>query len=375
MKEQLTQFHDVVTNRHEFAKEWKRQTGSEVFGFFGDYVPEEVIRAAGILPVKIFGSRTSSTIVDAHISPGKWCSFCRDCFAEALSGNYAYLDGIVSSMACFHLQQSFDSWVLHIPIGFHHYLDTPFYVQNSYAGECYRSEIERFKKTIEVHLGGPISKEAIREAIGTYNRNRHLMRSIYESMKTDEPLLTGTEAMEMVLASTLMDKEEHNRLLERVLAGDFQQRPKRAGSPRLMIVGAETNDVEVVRMIERLGAMVVADSHSYGTRYFWNDAAENGDYLASIADRYLNKVPLPQMDFPEYRGARHAVEVARDFRIDGVIMLLTAHCDPFQWEIPVLTREFNERAIPFLVLDVEAAAPSAVTENRVQAFLEMITEI
>ena len=77
-----------------------------------------------------------------------------------------------------------------------------------------------------------------------------------------------------------------------------------------MIVGAETNDVEAVRMIERLGATVVADSHSSGARHFWNDVSENEDPTASIADRYMDKIPLPQMDFPERRSVRYAVDVA-----------------------------------------------------------------
>ena len=100
---ELAQFQNVIDHRHEYARQWKKEKGALVFGFFGDYVPEEIIYAAGILPVKIFGSRKATSIADAHISPDKWCFFCRDCLEEGLSGRYDYLDGLVITVSCFHL--------------------------------------------------------------------------------------------------------------------------------------------------------------------------------------------------------------------------------------------------------------------------------
>ena len=111
METVLQRFNEIVVNRHEYALEWKRKTGSLVFGCLGDYVPEEIIYAAGILPVRIFGSHSPAYTADPHISPDKWCPFCRSCLAEALAGKYMYIDGIVSGLSCFHLQQSFDSWL------------------------------------------------------------------------------------------------------------------------------------------------------------------------------------------------------------------------------------------------------------------------
>ncbi len=235
----MTAFSNIVGKRHEYARDWKQRKGGKVFGFFGDYVPEEIIYAAGILPVKIFGSRRETGLANANISPEKWCFFCRDCFAEALSGKYDYLDGIVISLSCFHLQQSFDSWILHLPISFHHYLDMPFYVQGKFAVEAFVKEVIRFKDTLEKFVGKPIPDDSLEETIKIYNKNRRLMREIYDTRKSDYPLVSGTQAMEMVLASSLMEKEEHNSLLEKLLVEIPKSIPQNMdNAPRLMILGA-----------------------------------------------------------------------------------------------------------------------------------------
>jgi benzoyl-CoA reductase subunit C len=369
---ELEQFQNVVHHRHEYAKQWKREKGALVFGFFGDYVPEEIPYAAGILPVKMFGCQKATYIADAHISPEKWCFFCRDCFAEGLSGRYDYLDGLVITVSCFHLQQSFDSWVLHLPISFHHCLDMPFYVQGDLAKECFLKETERFVDSLEQFIGKVISSDALERAIRIYNKNRHLMRSIYNSMKANAPLLSGSQAMEMVLASTLMDKVEHNNLLEALLIKGAPKDRDNATGPRLMIIGAETDDTETVKLIEALGARVVADLHSSGTRYFWNDVSLNGDLVSSIAARYVDKIPLPQMDFPDDMSASHALKIAIDFKVQGAIILLMPHCDPFQWDIPVLTKKFQENNIPIMVLDLDPVTITAMTRTRVEAFIEML---
>ena len=66
-------------------------------------------------------------------------------------------------------------------------------------------------------------------------------------------------------------------------------------------------------------------------------------------------------------------EIAKDFKVQGAIILLMTHCDPFQWEIPVLTKKFQENNIPIMVLDLDPWATTAMTRNRVEAFIEMLS--
>jgi benzoyl-CoA reductase subunit C len=368
----LQRFIQIVVNRHEYALEWKRKTGSLVFGCFGDYVPEEIIYAAGILPVRIFGSHSPSYTADPHISPDKWCPFCRSCLAEALAGKYKYIDGIVSGLSCFHLQQSFDSWIIHLPSSFSFFLDTPFYTQNKLSIECFTEETRRFVDSLEKYTGKKISRESLNKSIQIYNRNRQLMRTIYELRKLSSPPISGVQAMEMVMAGMLMYKEEHNELMSGLINNISGKRILNNNDTRIMIIGAESDDIEIIRLVESLGGSVVIDSHSIGTRYFWNDILPIGEPVTNIAARYINRISMPQMDFPEHKQAELSLKLAKDYNVKGVIIPINMHCDPFQWDVPVFSRLFQENHIPFMTLQLDALTPSVQTQNRLEAFIEML---
>ena len=113
------EFRKIVKQRHEYARDWKKRTGGKVIGYFCTNVPEPLIYAAGILPVRIMGTGESTIDAEKYIHP-MWCSFCRDCFAQGLRGHYDYLDGIVNANGCQHMRQAYLSWIKNIPSGYTH---------------------------------------------------------------------------------------------------------------------------------------------------------------------------------------------------------------------------------------------------------------
>ncbi len=81
----IESFQKVVADRHQYAKDWKQRTGGKVIGGLCTYVPEEIIYAAGMLPVRILGSHETHDMTDAYIS-SIYCPFCRDALAQGLLG-------------------------------------------------------------------------------------------------------------------------------------------------------------------------------------------------------------------------------------------------------------------------------------------------
>ncbi|MEE8472354.1 MAG: benzoyl-CoA reductase, partial [Dehalococcoidia bacterium] len=47
----MGEFQELSANRHQYARDWKARTGGKVLGYFCTYVPEELVYAAGVLPV------------------------------------------------------------------------------------------------------------------------------------------------------------------------------------------------------------------------------------------------------------------------------------------------------------------------------------
>jgi len=256
-------FRELIENRHNYAKDWKAKTGGKILGYFCTYVPEELVYAAGILPVRIIGSHESKTRTERHIS-SMYCAFCRDCLAQGLKGRYSYLDGIVKARSCQHMRQAFASWQVHIPIEYSYYISMPALIQSPSAKSFLVQELWRFKSSLEEWTGKPISDEALKQAIEVYNLNRRLLRQVYELRKNAEPPLSGAEALEMTLSGQLIDKAEHNRLLSEALAGLCRKNESPDAGARLMLIGSENDDIDYIKSIESLGCNIVMDETCTG---------------------------------------------------------------------------------------------------------------
>lgn len=370
---------EVIAHRHDYARSWKERTGGKVVGYFCTYVPEELIYATGALPVRILGSHEPQDLTDRHISATGWCAYCRDCLAQGLQGRYDYLDGVVNAYSCFHIRQTYFSWTKHVPTGFTYQLYVPNSIHLASARACFESEVRDFAGSLEAWLGRKISSAALERAVDIYNADRRLLRQIYELRRGERQAMTGAQAMAMVLSSQLMDKEEHVRLV-----GDTLQAATTGGDtlpgdhPRILLMGSENDDLELVRLIESLGCAVVVDEHCTGSRYFWQEVPRyiGADLPAAIAHRYLERPPCPHKDVstPQRRRLSHLLELARDYRVQGVIIIRQLFCDTYAYEVPVVQSAFRDLGIPSLVLEVEFTLPAGQFRTRIEAFLETLRQ-
>lgn len=372
----IQKFKDWRDNRHEYAKKWQEKTNGKVLGYFCTYVPEEILYAAGVLPVRILGSHEPQDVTEPHIF-GMFCPFCRDCLAQGLKGRFDYLNGIMIAQSCLHIRQAYTSWEKHVPTqdGFSYYLNMPHKVQSPRALPFLKAELELFKEAVEKWIGREITDSALEHAIDVYNENRRLMKQIYELRKAENPPLTGEEAMYITLSSQMVDKEEHNSALRKLLA-DLQGRDmNRDVGTRLMILGSEDDDIAFLNMVESVGGTFVIDDHCTGTRYFWNEVGkDNKNLIEAIADRYIKRPACPSKDWEERKRVSHVLQLAQDYDVAGAILIQQKFCDPHELDIPMMKHHLEKNDIPTLFLEFDVTVPIGQFRTRVEAFLEMIGE-
>ena len=371
-------FQELVDNRHDYAREWQKRTGGKVVGYLCTYVPVEIFYAADILPVRILGGHKASSLVEPHIYSSMFCPFCRDCLAQGLEGKYDYLDGITLAQSCMHIRQTFWSWEKHIPIDYSFYLNMPHCTQSEGRYDYLYGEIKRFKKSVEDWIGREITNADLDRGIEICNTNRRLMKELYEFRKTDEPAITGLEALEAALASQLIDKKEHNQALEKLIKELPQRSLDRDPGTRLMIVGSEDDDREFFEMVEgklSLPATIVMEEHCTGSRDFWNEVIPQEDRLMAIAARYLDRPACPSKDWPQRKRFDHIADLVRDYNVEGAILMQQKFCDPHELDMPSL-REFFEKEldIPTYFLEFDITVPAGQFRIRVEAFLETLVD-
>lgn len=369
----MEKFKGWYENRHDYAKQWKEKTGGKVLGYFCTYVPEEILYAADVLPVRILGSHEPLDVTEPHIF-GMYCPFCRDCLAQGLKGKYDYLDGIMISQSCLHIRQAFTSWEMHVPVDFSYYLPMPQNVQSKRSLPYLAGELKAFKEAVEKWTGQTITEDKLKRGITIMNTSRRLTRELYEKRKVPDPPVTGLDAMYTVVASQMVDKGEYNETLGEWL-GNLPDTSGHNGSKiRLMILGSENDDTEFVGMVESLNAVFVVDDHCTGSRYFWNDVTTNGDLLDSIARRYIERVPCPTKDWPKRLRIDHIKKLAKDWKVQGAIVIQQKFCDPHELDNPAIMRELKAVGVPSQFLELDVTVPVGQFKTRVEAFLEMLTE-
>ncbi|MFC1493093.1 benzoyl-CoA reductase, bzd-type, subunit N [candidate division KSB1 bacterium] len=369
----IEQFREWEKNRHTYAKEWKERTGGRVMGYFCTYVPEEILYAADILPVRILGSHEPHDVTEPHIF-GMFCPFCRDCLAQGLKGKYDYLDGIMIAQSCLHIRQAYTSWEKHIPVDFTYYLPMPNNVQSPHSVPYLAGEIKQFKSAVEKWTGKEITDDDIRRGIKIMNESRDLMRNLYDYKKTDNPPISGEETMEVAISQQMVDKREHSEQLKDLVADLGSGKGGGNGGTRLMILGSEDDDIAFLSMVESVGATIVIDDHCVGTRYFWNNVPEESDPIEAIARRYCERPACPSKDWMERSRIPHLLSLAKDYDVKGAIVIQQKFCDPHELDIPAITKAFNEKDIKTLFLEFDVTVPIGQFKIRVEAFLEMLQE-
>lgn len=358
---------------NEFVKQWKAD-GGRVAGFFCAHAPEELLWAAGFLPVRLRGTGSEDTsAADQYLGPVN-CSFVRYTLNRLAAGDLAILDALLLTNSCDHLRRLGDICVEKRLAPFCHTIDVP-HLNTETSLARVVTQLRDLKQRLESSFGVTISDERLADALKLYNRTRQLLGRAAQLRAQDPPRVSGSEVLAMAVAAASMPKDRFNASLEQRLAQlEGNGAPARRG-PRLMIIGGSLDDPEYLEVIESMGASIVADQLCWGTKSFSNQAEEGIDPIEAIARRMLDHIPCPRMlsDYP--RRLASLAEAVQAHRIDGIICERLKFCDLWGGEIEMLRRSVREQLhVPFLVLERDYLTHSSVGQlrTRVQAFLETL---
>ena len=368
------QFKTWYEKRHDYARDWKARTGGQVVATMCTYTAEELLIAAGMLPVRVLGAHEPQNVTEPHIF-GMFCPFCRDSLAQGLLGRYDYAEGVTLTQSCIQYRQTFGSWRLHVPtVKWDYYVPMPNEVQSAHARKAHYEEIKAFRVFLQTLIGKEITDDMLRESLAVVDENRRLLRELYEYRKEDNPKVTGVEALYASLTAQFIDKREHNEQLKKVLAALPSRQVTRQQGARFMTIGSENDDIAFMAMVESVGATIVADDQCSGSRYFWNASKPEDDVIKAIADRYCDRPACPTKDYPSHTRFDHVLGLAKDFNVEGAIFLQQKFCDPHEGDYPDLKRHLEANGIPTLFLEFDITNPIGPFRIRIEAFLETLSE-
>jgi bzd-type benzoyl-CoA reductase N subunit len=362
------------------AKELKGE-GKRIMGYFSALVPVEIISAAGFIPIRMKGNvKEPITKADTYMETIV-CPFVRNAFDTTLKGRFDFLEGIVFPHTCDSFSRTYDIWTHNLTLPYFHFLNIP-HLTDDASLEFFKEVLATFMKTLQRFTGNKISDKSLAAEVRAHNKNRKTMRELYGLRKSDPPLISGVEMTKVLVAAMSLPSDESTELTNQVIE-EVKRRETSSGekSARIMIVGDQIDDTDLIEIIEKAGGQMVMDDTSVGSKVYWSGGDVIQESIDGIAERYLRKIKFPtiytdtgktyQDNLEERFG--HIRQLIKDFKINGVILFIYRYCDPYGFEVPAAKRYIESLGIPVLYLEDEYSTSTlARLKTRIEAFLEMI---
>jgi benzoyl-CoA reductase subunit C len=368
----IEEFEKYQKSRHSEARVWKKETGGKVIGTLCCSVPEEIIHAAGILPVRLLGEHQPTTEADLHL-PVNLCPYCKSWFDQLLKGKYDYLDGLAIPNVCNVIKASYGFSKYLIKYRYIHFVDVPQRISPG-GVEFFTKKLVEFKKSLEEFGEKKISNENLSHSIRIYNENRSFLEKLYTLRKKYPSIIKGSQVQSVVIAGMLMPKEKHNELLSSLL-NELDKSPKASeDGVNIFISASVLDDTEFLELVEECGGNVVADDMPMGSRYFHGLVNTEDEPLHALAERYLTKIACPRKMSPADRLA-FSLSKMEGIKINGTIIHAMRACDPHLYEYPLLRQEMERRGLPVLFFrGEETATEREQQKSDIEAFIEVLKD-
>lgn len=368
-------FREFKAKQEKLALEWK-SNGGKVVGHYCNYVPEEILHAAGILSIRLLGTTDNITHADAHIQSFV-CKLIRAGLDMGLKGELDYMDGMVIPNTCDGMRLLFEIWKKNMDKGFLRLLDLPILIRQGLSQDRMRNDFGLFKRQVEEYFGKLILEEELSNSIRVYNENRTLLKELYNLRRKEEGIISSVEAYEAVLASLTWPKELSSELLKSMIAEankKIAERKEVKSKPkvRFHVSGSVLTDLRILEIVEEFGGVVISDDLCTGTRYYWDNVEETGDPMKAITNRYIEKLPCPCKS-PNDERHDFIFDSIRQGDVHGVIFVMEKYCDPHLFDYPLLRKQIMDMNIPTLGIESElGVSGQEQLRTRIQTFINVV---
>ena len=358
--------------------------GRHPVGYTCFHIPEAVLNVDNCFSVRLRAPKMGSTEIATYYLASSSCEFSRAILERSIEGGFNFLDAWAGLDACECMNRCIENADVHKFVGkgndkfFTSYVDIPAKSTGIFVKHVTTQIRHHILDPLHENYGVDTSDEALRKAVEQHNEICRIITEIGEYRKLDNPTITGSEFHKICLASYVCPKDLIVGKLRETLEDLKTREPdeKKKFRARVVVIGGEIDDPEMIELIEDSGALVVADRFCYGSipgrqEIILNDEE---DVLTQIVRTNLEQTSCPRFANIEKINYRQeqAQQLVKDFHADGIIYEQIKFCSFWSYERTlesiVLREDFG---IPTLSIDRPyRAGQSGQIRTRVQAFVE-----
>ena len=382
----LTYFENLLQEANNDLITQAKAEGGIAVAYTCENVPEPLLNLGRAFSIRLHAPHTGSIDIATYYMTNLLCEPSRALLERAVEGGFNFADCVITPDGCTMMNRAVENMELLHTMGegnpnfFHEYMEIAFKDTEADVKLSVLQCTNHILKPLHERYGIDISDKSIREAVAEHNRMCRAIRAIGEFRKDEHPRITGYEFHVLCLATyvcptaLVIDKLEET--LEELKTREPDEKAARA---RVLVVGSEVDDSGLIKLIEEAGAYVCCDRFCFGSFPGRNEIvlSDEEDALTQVCRHYIHASQCPRMMNMEkvYGRKQYVIDLAKEYRADGVIYEQVKFCDPWAYERMLgSTMMRDDYNMPVLSVDRPYTIDSSAGQmrTRVQAFVESI---
>ena len=371
-KEIINELKAIADNPRKAMDDYKKETGKGAVGIMPVYCPEEIVHAAGYLPIGMWGAQKKQISKARTYLPPFACSIMQSVMELQLEGVYDDLEAVIFSVPCDTLKCMSQKWNRPVPaIVFTHPQNRK--IAKDAANVFAREEFNIVKEKLEDILDVHISNKAIKNSIAVYNENRAACREFSDVAAEYAAVVTPSDRHAVIKARWFMEKSRHTALVKELIAALKAEPAPEFKGKKIIVTGIQVEPYDVLDIFQENGFAIVADDLAQETRNFRQDVPDDDDALMALA-RAWNEFDGCSLatDANKPKG-QMIIDAVKKYGADAVVVCMMKFCDPEEFDYPILLQEFEAAGVKnlYIEIDQESTAFEQV-KTRIQTFAEIL---
>lgn len=360
----------------------------KMIGIYCMMVPEELIYAAGAVPVRLCAGCFDSSLIGEDRIPRDACPLVKSAMGFWVQKGLAAVDlcevAIVPT-TCDSKRKFGEElsafktvWMLGVP----HIKDAEF------SRRIWLEQLYGLKSKLEKYAGNgrakaKITRRRLAAAIDGQAVAQAQMRRLLSIRQSKFPVIWGRQAVVVANAYAYAHRADWADAVAR-LNSELTELAKQnvavcsENRPRIFIAGSPVifPNLKIHSVVEEMGGLVVADESCAGDRYLYDpvgspEKSRDGQMLG-IAARYLSPCVCPSFT-PNDDRLFLIKRMTADFSVDGVLYHVLKGCVSYDFELHRVETFLSGKDIPLLRIETDYN-PEDIEQlrTRIEAFIELL---
>lgn len=372
----VNEFSAIAANPHGQLKAYKEK-GMKCIGVMPYYAPEELVYAAGMMPMGMWGSNKKTISRAKEYCATFYCTIAQLDLEMLLDGTCDLLDGVITPTICDTLRPMSQNIRVamseKMPCIF---LAHPQFRRPAFGLKFCHDQYTHVKTELEKIRGSEIKDEEIRGAIKVYNKSRKARREFVKLANAHCDVIDPIMRSAVLKASYFMRKDEYTEKLE-ALNAELRALPEaKWNGVKVVTSGIIVDNPALLKIFKDNNVAIAADDVAHESRMIRVDADETGDPMEALCKQFADQdydVLLYDEASEQNRRGEYVANLVKESGAQGLVLFMQQFCDPEEMEFPYLKKALDAAGIPFIKLGVDQQMRDfGQAATAIQAFADVL---